>query len=227
MARTWPPRYRNADDLPQSLPIFPLAGAVFFPRANLPLNIFEPRYLTMVDDAMRGQRIIAMIQPSTAAGARHGLHRIGCAGRITSYSELDDGRMMIVLHGITRFVLTDELTVTTPYRQAMVSYEPFGDDFEAPEQAAAEQALGRTQYLGVLKRYLKAINVEIDWNWVERAPAEVLVNSFAMLAPISAEEKQALLESADLAERATMALAAMQLAIAGAGGNGERRGPLN
>lgn len=212
----WPVTYKSADDLPAIIPVFPLSGAVFFPRANLPLNIFEPRYLAMVDDAMRTQRIIGMIQPS-GDGARPALHAVGCAGRITQYGETDDGRMVISLRGICRFRVSEELTVMTPYRQVRADYTAFAEDFRESEPGEQEAAFDRRAYLATLRLYLKAIAVQIDWDWVEKAPVEVLINAFAMLAPLAPQEKQALLEAGDLKERTAAAVTLMEVAIAEAG----------
>ena len=212
----WPVLYKSADDLPAIIPVFPLSGAVFFPRANLPLNIFEPRYLAMVDDAMRTQRIVGMIQPA-GEGARPPLHAVGCAGRITQYGETDDGRMVISMRGICRFRVGEELTVMTPYRQVRADYAPFAEDFREAEPGEQEAAFDRRACLATLRLYLKAIAVQIDWDWVEKAPVEVLINAFAMLAPLAPAEKQALLEAADLKTRTAAAVTLMDVAIAEAG----------
>ena len=214
----WPVVYRKPADLPDILPLFPLAGAVFFPRANLPLNIFEPRYLSMIDDAMRGARVIGMIQPAGGPEKRPTLSGVGCAGRIVSYAETDDGRMVISLRGICRFRLGEELTAMTPYRQARADFAPFAADLNEGDAAAAEAMFDRARFLTTLKAYLRAIQVQIDWDWVEKAPVEVLVNAFAMLAPLGAQEKQALLEAGSLQERAEGAHALMELAVAESGG---------
>jgi Lon protease-like protein len=214
--KPFPVTYDSADDLPEIVPVFPLNGAVFFPRANLPLNIFEPRYFAMIDDAMRTQRIIGMIQPRTE-DARPKLHEVGCAGRITQYGETDDGRMVISLKGICRFRVADELTVMTPYRQVRADYAPFAGDFIETDASAQEQGFDRKRYLATLKLYLKAIAVQIDWDWVEKAPAEVLINAFAMLAPLQPSEKQAMLEAGDLKDRTAAAVTLMEVTVAEAG----------
>jgi len=214
----WPVTYDSPDDLPAIIPIFPLSGAIFFPRANLPLNIFEPRYLQMIDEAMRGHRIIGMIQPSAAGDLKPPVYAVGCAGRLTSYGETDDGRMVISLRGIARFRVAEELAAMTPYRQVRADYAPFTDDFAEADQAEAEARFDRQGYLATLRQYLRAIQVQIDWDWVEKAPVEVLINAFAMLAPLSPQEKQALLEARTLGERTQGATTLMQLAIAEAAG---------
>lgn len=214
--KPFPVSYEGPDDLPEIIPVFPLPGAVFFARANLPLNIFEPRYLAMVDDAMRTHRIIGMIQPSNES-KRPALHAVGCAGRITQYGETDDGRMVISMRGICRFRVAEELTVMTPYRQVRADYTPFVDDFLEHDAAQQEAGFDRKSYLATLRLYLKAIAVQIDWDWVEKAPAEVLINAFAMLAPLAPTEKQALLEAPDLTDRTAAAVTLMEVAIAEAG----------
>ncbi len=214
--KPFPVTYEGPDDLPEIIPVFPLLGAVFFPRANLPLNIFEPRYLAMVDDAMRTHRIIGMIQPS-GEGSRPALHAVGCAGRITQYGETDDGRMVISMRGISRFRVAEELTVMTPYRQVRADYAPFVGDFAEVDATEQELTFDRRSYLATLKLYLKAIAVQIDWDWVEKAPAEVLINAFAMLAPLAPAEKQAMLEAMTLGDRTAAAVTLMEVAIAEAG----------
>lgn len=214
--KPFPVTYASPDDLPEIIPVFPLSGAVLFPRANLPLNIFEPRYLQMIDDAMRTERIIGMIQPRSE-GMRPALHAVGCAGRITQYGETDDGRMVISLKGICRFRAGEELTVMTPYRQLRADYAPFAGDFAESDAAAQEQGFDRKRYLATLRLYLKAIAVQIDWDWVEKAPAEVLINAFAMLAPLEPSEKQAMLEAGDLKDRTAAAVTLMEVTVAEAG----------
>jgi Lon protease-like protein len=216
----WPVTYDAVEDLPAIIPIFPLAGAIFFPRANLPLNVFEPRYLQMVDDAMRGHRIIGMIQPSGSGEMRPPVYGVGCAGRLTSYGETDDGRMVISLRGLARFRVADELTAMTPYRQVRADYSAYAGDLDEIDVGESEARFDREGYLGTLRQYLRAIQVQIDWDWVEKAPVEVLINAFAMLAPLSPQEKQALLEARTLGERTEGALTLMQLAIAESGGGG-------
>ncbi len=218
---SFPVVYRGPEDLPSAIPIFPLTGAVFFPRANLPLNVFEPRYLAMVDDAMRGRRVIGMIQPADAgASVRPPLAEVGCAGRIVSYAETDDGRLIVTLRGIARFHVAEELAAAIPYRQVRPDFAPFAGDFQVRDADELEAAFDRQRYLQTLRRYLKVIAVQIDWSWVEKAPAEVLVNAFAMLAPIEPQEKQALLEAPTVEARADGALAIMDLAVAAAGAGG-------
>lgn len=215
----FPPKYQGPDDLPGVIPVFPLAGAILLPRANLPLNIFEERYLAMIDDAMRGHRIIGMIQPERENDrARHPkLYPVGCAGRITSYTETGDGRMLIALTGIARFGLGEELQVMTQYRQIKPDWAQFARDFDPPPSS---DPFDRAKLIAALKPFVRMLNVEIDWNWVAEAPADMLINAVAMLSPFPPAEKQALVEAADLAARAKIAQSLVELAVAGNAGDG-------
>ena len=193
--------YRTLADLPQLIPVFPLDGALLLPGGELPLQIFEPRYLNMVDDAMAGDRIVGMIQ--TRAGGdrtRPNLAGVGCAGRITSYAETSDGRYLITLTGVCRFDAGDELNLPTPYRQVRANYDRFEGDLADDESTeGAEAARGR--FATALKRYLNRRELDIDWETAASAPLEALVNSLAMGLPFEPAEKQALLEAPDLAGR--------------------------
>jgi Lon protease-like protein len=193
--------YRRIADLPQMIPVFPLDGALLLPTGDLPLQIFEPRYLNMVDDVMGGDRIIGMIQ--TRAGGdrqRPKLAGVGCAGRITSYAETSDGRYLITLTGICRFDAGEELSLPTPYRQVRARYERFEGDLVEQGTAQAPQA-ARARFAKALKRYLNRRELDIDWETAQTAPLEALVNSLAMGLPFEPAEKQALLEAPDLAGR--------------------------
>jgi Lon protease-like protein len=192
----------SADDLPQVIPVFPLSGALLLPHASRPLNIFEPRYLNMIDDAMAAERIIGMVQTihiPDVEGSRERpfLAPVGCAGRITSFSETGDGRYLITLTGLARFRLGEELPGFTPYRRVRADFSPFGDDLE-PLSGAEDE---RDALLEPLKRYLAQRGMRIDWDAVQSAPIEPLVNSLAMALPFDAAELQALLEAPTLAER--------------------------
>ena len=194
--------YRSPDDLPEVLPVFPLPAALLLPRADMPLNIFEPRYLAMVDAALAGPRLIGMIQPDEARGpcARGpSLCGVGCAGRITSFAETGDGRYMITLSGVARFRIVEEMPVATLFRQCRVTAAPFAGDFAA---RCDETAVDRGAVLKTFRAYLDAHNLEADWESVGRATNETLVNTLAMMAPFGASEKQALLEAPDLRTRA-------------------------
>jgi Lon protease-like protein len=217
--------YRGPADVPQRIPVFPLSRAILLPRATLPLHIFEPRYLQMVDDVMSTSRVLGMIQPTGAEEEEESpvsrtapLRRIGCAGRITSYQELDDGRLLISLSGIARFEVTEEVELAKPYRICTVSYERFLGDFAA---GAGEEEVDRERLMSALKAYLQARDLKADWAAISKTSTEALVNSLALVSPYGSEEKQALLEAADLKTRAEMlvALAEMDMA-AGSRGSG-------
>ncbi|MDB5447567.1 MAG: ATP-dependent protease La domain protein [Phenylobacterium sp.] len=195
------PGYRRAADLPQVIPIFPLDGALLLPGGELPLQIFEPRYLNMIDDVMGGDRIIGMIQTKPGGDrARPGLAAVGCAGRITSFAETSDGRYLITLTGLCRFETGDELAMRMPYRQVRASYAPFEGDLSEDEKAAAPTD-ARDRFARALKRYLNRRELDIDWETASTAPLEALVNSLAMGLPFAPVEKQALLQAPDLAGR--------------------------
>jgi uncharacterized protein len=206
--------YRGPDDLPGTIPVFPLAGALLLPRGQLPLNIFEPRYLAMIDDAfLAGHRIIGMVQPVPGdENARiPGLSGVGCAGRITQLAESGDGRYMLSLTGIARFHIQDELTVLTPYRQCKVDFEPFAMDFE---EHRGEAEVDRDGLLRTLDQFLKANSLEADWDGIRKAPTEALVNALCMMSPWGIREKQALLEAPDLKTRAELLVAVTEMALA-------------
>jgi Lon protease-like protein len=207
--------YQGPGDLPDVIPVFPLPGALLLPRGQMPLNIFEPRYLAMVDDALRsGQRLIGMIQPDTAHSGspdKPALFRVGCVGRITQLAETGDGRYLIQLTGVSRFAVDHELSVATPYRQCQVTYMPFTDDFVARR---GEDAVDRAALLEALSAFLKANKLQADWEGIENAPNEALVNALAMMSPYGAAEKQALLEAPDLKTRAEILVAMTQIELA-------------
>ncbi|MFN3815631.1 LON peptidase substrate-binding domain-containing protein [Brevundimonas sp.] len=190
--------YIKIADLPQVIPVFPLAGAIVLPRGQLPLNIFEPRYLNMIDDAMAGDRMLGMIQPSGGPDALPALSPVGCAGRITSFAETTDGRYLITLTGVARFRVLAELPVQTPYRQARADFAPFALDLTAPDEA---EAFDRDDLLSALQGYLNPRGLDIDWDAARDAPPEALVNSLSMALPFEAPEKQALIEALTLGDR--------------------------
>jgi hypothetical protein len=212
--------YRGPGDLPDVIPVFPLAGALLLPRGQMPLNIFEPRYVAMVDDALAGRRLIGMIQPEAAhrKSERPKLYRIGCVGRLTQFGETGDGRYLIELTGIARFSIAEELTVPTPYRQCRVDYAPFADDFVARK---GEDSVDRKALLAALAAFLKANDLKADWDGIENAPNEALVNALAMMSPYGAAEKQALLEAPDLKTRAEILVAVTEIELAKAPTEGE------
>ncbi len=207
--------YRGPGDLPEVIPVFPLAGALLLPRGQMPLNIFEQRYLAMVDDALRdSHRLIGMIQPDVVHSpdeAKPTLFRTGCVGRITQLAETGDGRYILELTGISRFKVIEEMEVLTPYRQCRVDYFPYLDDFTARK---GEEAVDREALLAVLADFLKANKLSVDWEGVESAPNEALVNALAMMSPYGAAEKQAMLEAPDLKTRAEILIAVTQIDLA-------------
>ena len=208
-------RYHSIDDLPQTLGIFPLTGVLLLPRGALPLNVFEPRYLALVEAALSGSRLIGMIQPveHEDKALKPALSAIGCAGRITAYRETDDNRYLITLTGICRFRVASELATDQPFRQVTADYAPFagdlveGDDSEFP----------RERMLAALQEYLTRRELKADWRSVMNAPAETLVNALAMLCPFEPAEKQALLEAPGWQERVHTLLALLEMASAGTG----------
>ena len=209
--------------LPQVLAIFPLTGALLLPRGELPLNIFEPRYLAMVDDSLRdGHRLIGMIQPDVTHSPKDAekpvLFHVGCVGRITQLAETGDGRYILELTGVARFKVLEEMTVLTAYRQCKVDYFPFIDDFTARK---GEEAVDREALLEVLTDFLKANNLKVDWEGVESAPNEALVNALAMMSPYGPAEKQAMLEAPDLKTRAEILIAITEIGLAKTKTDGE------
>jgi hypothetical protein len=208
--------YRGPEAVPAVIPVFPLPGALLLPRGQMPLNIFEPRYLAMIDDALRsGDRLIGMIQPDPAhPGAdpnKPHLFHVGCVGRMTQFAESGDGRYLIQLTGVARFRIAEELSVTTPYRQCRVTYQPFADDF-TPRMG--EDEVDRKALLRALTSFLKANNLKADWEGIENAPNEALVNALAMMSPYEAAEKQAMLEAPDLKTRAEILVAVTEIELA-------------
>lgn len=202
--------YRRASDLPQVIPVFPLDGALLLPGGDLPLQIFEPRYLNMVDDAMAGDRMIGMVQ--TRAGgdrARPNLSNVGCVGRITSFSETSDGRYLITLTGVCRYQVGEELAVSSPYRQVRADYAPFAHDIAENDPEAP--GFDRKRFAKALKRYLNRRELDIDWETAETAPLDSLVTSLAMGLPFEPAEKQALLEAPTMTERCEALTALLEI----------------
>jgi Lon protease-like protein len=193
--------YRRTVDLPQVIPVFPLDGALLLPGGDLPLQIFEPRYLNMVDDVMGGDRIIGMIQTRPGGDrTRPTLAAVGCAGRITSFAETSDGRYLITLTGVCRFEPGEELALRLPYRQVKASYEAFEGDLARNDAVIAAPG-ARDRFARALKAYLNRRDLDIDWETASAAPLEALVNSLAMGLPFEPQEKQALLQASDLEAR--------------------------
>lgn len=210
----------NLADLPESIPVFPLPGALLLPRSRLPLNIFEPRYLAMLEDTLKTpHRLIGMIQPITVAEAGEAgrLHQIGCAGRVTAFQETEDGRYLITLTGVSRFRLGERVEGFAPYLRARVDWTSFERDLGRAEQ---DPGLDRGAFLEVLKRYFETAQLASDWDSLTEADAELLVNSLSMLCPFDPEEKQALLEAPTLAERRETLVTLMEFAARGGGEEG-------
>lgn len=204
--------YRTLDDLPKSVPVFPLAGALLLPRGALPLNVFEPRYLEMVDDSIAGSRLIGMIQPTELEehSLKPALSQVGCLGRLTSFKESEDHRYQITLTGVCRFTLVAELDVQTPYRQVAADYSRFAGDLVLNE----ESELPRERLMEALKNYLSRRDLKADWQSVMNAPPEHLVNALAMLCPFEPAEKQALLEAPGWNERVATLVALLEMSNA-------------
>jgi Lon protease-like protein len=215
-------RVPTFEELPRALPIFPLAGALLLPSAPLPLNIFEPRYLAMTRDAMGGHRLIGMVQPTDpSADTRHPeVYRIGCAGKVVRFEETNDGRFLIMLLGVARFEIVEELEVTTPYRQVVASFAKFRGDLSDEDATAGK--VDRASFIATFRSYSDRIGLKANWDEVEKAPVAPLVNALAVACPFEPSEKQALLEAPDLASRADAMLAIMRMAAAPVPAGGKR-----
>lgn len=196
--------------LPDRLPVFPLSGALLLPRCRLPLNIFEPRYLQMTEDALGADRLIGMVQPVDVSFEVRAppLLETGCAGRITSFSETDDGRILIILTGVSRFRVAEELEVEAPYRQVVPDWRPFRQDLVEP----ADGVIDRDRLYASLRVYFEARDLDTNWEVLQGATDENLVNSLAMSCPFDATEKQALLEAEGLSERGELMLSLLDMA---------------
>lgn len=203
-------RYQTIAELPVNLPVFPLAGALLLPRTELPLNIFEPRYLAMFEHAMETDRLIGMIQPRESASDVPDLQKIGCVGRVTSYTETEDNRLMVVLTGICRFQNTRERKTKTPFRQLEVDYNDFAADLVIDNAA---RNVDRAGVVAAFRNFLDANQMAANWEEVEKVSTETLVNNLSQMAPYPIEEKQALLEAPDLKSRAEMLIALTELAL--------------
>jgi Lon protease-like protein len=204
-----PRYYHSYSDLPKSLPLFPLTGAVLMPRGALPLNIFEPRYLEMVDYALQGDRLIGMIQPSEHEDTvlKPKLSLVGCAGKIVEFRETDDNRYLLTLQGICRFRLTGEMDTTTPWRAGFTDFAPFAGDLAQ----MADEDFPRERLLAALKAYLNTRDMKADWKSVMNAPGEALINTLAMMCPFDPAEKQALLEAQSFQDRASTLMALLEM----------------
>jgi Lon protease-like protein len=212
--------FHSHTDLPTQLPLFPLSGVVLLPRGALPLNVFEPRYLKMVDDALKGDRLIGLIQPSENPDTvlKPKLSAVGAAGRIISFRETDDNRYLVTLAGLCRFRLKSELAGAvaneTPYRIGLCDFSPFAGDMA---DGGDESDFPRERLLAALRGYLNHRDMKADWKSVTSAPPEALVNALAMMCPFEPAEKQALLEAPSFGERASTLVAILEMAGAAAG----------
>jgi Lon protease-like protein len=208
---------KRIGDLPDTIPIFPLPGALLLPRARLPLHIFEPRYLQMIEDAMKTPaRLIGMIQPREVPNGQgeKRLQAIGCAGRLTGFSETEDGRYMVSLTGISRFRVTEELSGFTPYRRCAVDWAPFARDLGPAE---SDPAFDRAGFMDLLARFFSAMELSTDWSSLKEAEPELLINSLSMLCPFTHEDKQALLEAPSLTTRRETMVTLIEFALRGGG----------
>ena len=216
--------FRKAIDLPQVISVFPLDGALVLPHSQLPLRIFEPRYLNMIDDAMASERMIGMVQTRAGGDAeRPRLARVGCLGRITAFAETTDDCYLITLTGVCRFLVGEELPLRLPYRQIQAGYGPYESDLKPPED---DDGFDRFRFLLALKPYLERRQLDVDWEAAKTAPSEALVNSLAMLLPFDAAEKQALLEAETMIERREALIALMEIDTLGRTGDDGTPTPL-
>jgi uncharacterized protein len=197
--------------LPAILPVFPLTGVLLLPRGRLPLNIFEPRYLAMTRDALAGERLIGMVQPSDpmVTGTNPPVYPIGCAGRITSFAETDDGRFLITLTGISRFRISEELPLLEGYRRIVPEWADFARDLESEE----ETGFDRERLIRGLRTLFQQHQISADWDAITSVPVDRLVTSIAMMCPFEPSEKQALLEASDLDDRARLLTAIVEMAV--------------
>ena len=203
----------RAQDLPEVIPVFPLPGALVLPRGRLPLHIFEPRYLAMLTDCMKtDHRLIGMVQPYDTPGGASALHSIGCAGRLTAFSETEDGRCMVTLTGISRFRLRDEVEGFPPYRRFHADWAPFARDLAGAE---TDPGFDRTRFLKLLARYFEAEGLSTDWEGLQGAEPELLITTLSMLCPFSPADKQALLEAPSLPTRRETLVTLMEIALRG------------
>jgi len=197
--------------LPDTIPIFPLPGALLLPRARLPLHIFEPRYLAMLDDALKtSSRLVGMVQPFETAQGETALQSIGCAGRITAFSETEDGRYMVTLSGVSRFRIMSEVEGFTPYRRCNVNWDGFDRDRGRVEH---DDTFQRDAFMRTLGRYFEDQGLQTDWESLGEAEDELLINSLSMLCPFEPEDKQALLEAPSLSTRRETLVTLIEFAL--------------
>jgi len=203
----------TVEDLPREFPIFPLGGALLLPHGRLPLNIFEPRYLALVDDSLAQGRMFGMIQPNAhAPRAPQGpsLYQIGCLGRLSHFSETEDGRYLITLSGVSRFRVREELAIRRGYRRIIGDFAPFGADLQEPGE---HESLDRPEFLAALKTYFRVHEIEANWDAIVKMPDTMLVTTLAMLCPFDDAEKQALLEAPTELDRAADLLALLRMSV--------------
>ena len=206
-------------DLPETLSVFPLPGALLLPRSRLPLHIFEPRYLQMLDDVLKTrERLIGMVQPNTCQGDETKLHQIGCAGRVTQFSETEDGRYLITLTGISRFRVLAEVDSFTPYRRVSVSWDGFDRDLGKIE---IDNGFDRNKFLKLIEKFFSSRRLSTDWDTMKDADDELLVNSLSMMLDFEPEDKQALLEAPCLRTRCETLVTLIEFAMRG-GSNKEK-----
>ena len=221
-----PKRPTSPAELPKSVPVFPLSGALLLPFAHRPLNIFEPRYIEMVDAALRGDRLIGLIQPEDTSEespkGRAPLQKVGCLGRLTHFEESGDGRFFIILEGVTRFRILHELTVMTPYRQCVISADDYAADFARDH---GEEAVDRVRFVKMMRDYAEFANFELNWEEIESTGTADLVNFCCMVSPYGAAEKQVLLEAPTLEARAETLIAMTEYEMARGGSDGAA--PIN
>ena len=217
-------RPESPADLPRTVPLFPLSGALLLPFSHRPLNIFEPRYIELVDAALRGDRLIGLIQPEDTSEesprGRAALQSVGCLGRLTHFEESGEGRYFIILEGLTRFRLLHELTVMTAYRQGVISAEGFENDFT---RDFGEEAVDRERFVKMMRDYAEFASIELNWDEIERTGTADLVNFCCMVSPYGPAEKQQLLEAPSLEARAETLIALTEYEMARSGG----AAPLN
>ncbi|HEY9010061.1 MAG TPA: LON peptidase substrate-binding domain-containing protein [Devosia sp.] len=218
-------RPQSPADLPESVPVFPLTGALLLPFAHRPLNVFEPRYVEMVDHALAGDRLIGLIQPEDTSEespkGRAPVQSIGCLGRITHFEENGDDRYFIILEGVTRFEVGQELKTRTPFRQFTISAERFALDFD---RLHGEEAVDRPRFLKMMKDYAEFANFELNWDEIKKTGTADLVNFCCMVSPYGAAEKQVLLEASSLEQRAETLIALAEFEMAK---GGKTAAPLN
>lgn len=212
----------GATSLCETLPIFPLAGVLLLPRGQLPLNIFESRYLAMTRDALAGDRLIGMVQPSDPhqpAAGNPAVYPTGCAGRITSFSETEDGRFLITLTGLCRFRIREELPLSSGYRRVVPRWDEYARDLRSER----EPGFDRERLIRGLRAYFDRHQIKAEWDSINSVPGERLITSIAMVCPFEPSEKQALLEAPDLAARAQLLTAIVEMAVLDRSGGGEAR----